>query len=195
MSAFSAWSESIAGLAGDSIVLVLVAQVDGGAGPGLAGAWDARGAQSALAGRALAHGRRGRRAGGGPLVGSSDREYRFAAATPATVEVARSASIAPAGTDRAAPVAVSLRESIEAIDPAPASASVAQTGGGTQPGSISQGPSRSLGAGRRPGRPMGGRRRLVDGVDLAGRRPRPDSPADRGEPGLGPARPAVVGGS
>ncbi len=52
-------------------------------------------------------------------------------------------------------------------------------------------------AGRRP-RPRasrwGARAGLVVGVDLAGRRPRPDGPADRGEPEPGPARPAVVGG-
>jgi hypothetical protein len=48
-------------------------EVDGGARHGLAGAWDARGTETALAGRALAHDRRRHRAGGVALIGSSDR--------------------------------------------------------------------------------------------------------------------------
>ena len=49
-------------------------QVDRRAGPGLAGAWDARAPEPPLASRALAIDRRRPRAGGGPLIGSSDRD-------------------------------------------------------------------------------------------------------------------------
>jgi beta-lactamase regulating signal transducer with metallopeptidase domain/peroxiredoxin/protocatechuate 3,4-dioxygenase beta subunit len=138
MSAFSAWSKSIAGLAGESIVLVLVVKWM----VLLAMAWLAHGMlvgrnprwrvalwRATVVGVALV----AFLSSAPPIV-----EYRFAPAGPATVGVVRSVSKAPAGKDRAAPEAISVRESIEAIDPAPAIAPVARTGGGTYPASISQ---------------------------------------------------------
>ena len=139
MSAFAAWSESIAGLAGDSIVLVLVAKWT----VVLVMAW-------------LAH---ATFAGGNPrwrvalwratvvgvglvaLLSSAPPivKYRLAPTGATAVQIVRSAAIAPAGKDRAVHEAVSVRDSIEAIDRAPALIAPAWTDGGTHSASISQG--------------------------------------------------------
>jgi beta-lactamase regulating signal transducer with metallopeptidase domain/peroxiredoxin len=139
MSAFSAWSRSIAGLAGDSIVLVLVVKWM----VVLAMAWLAHGMLSGRNPRWRVALWRATVVGVALVAFLSSAppivEYRFAPAGPSAVEVVRSVSTAPAAKDRAAPEAVSVRESLEAIDPAPASAPVARTGGGTRPASNSQG--------------------------------------------------------
>ena len=135
MSAFSAWSESLAGLAGDSIVLVLVVKWT----VMLALAWLAHGM---LAGRnprwrvalwrTTVVGRRDWCAflsSAPPIV-----KYRLAPAGAAAVEAVQSVSIAPARKDRGATAAVSAWESIEAIDGAPASTAPAWTEGGNHPG-------------------------------------------------------------
>jgi len=132
MSAFSAWCQSIAGVAGDSIVLVLVAKWT----VLLAVAWLAHGM---LAGRDP----RWRVAlwratlGGVVLVAVLSWappivEYRFAPAGPATAEVARSASIDSTGRDQAAAADAFVRPSIVALDPRRVSAHVARTGGGAR---------------------------------------------------------------
>jgi beta-lactamase regulating signal transducer with metallopeptidase domain/thiol-disulfide isomerase/thioredoxin len=150
MSAFVARSGSVAGLAGDSIVLVLVVKWM----VVLAVAWLAHGMlagrnprwrvalwRTTVVGIALV----AFLSSAPPIV-----EYRFAPAKPPMIEVVRSVKVAPAGADRAAPEAVSVRKSIEAIDPGPATARVVHTGGGIQPASKSPGaesaPSASSGA-------------------------------------------------
>ena len=131
MSAFAAWSESFAGLAGDSIVLTLVAKWT----VLLAIAWIAHGM---LAGRnprwrvALWHAT----VGGIGLVAFLSSappivKYRLAPPGATTVQIVRSASIAAAGEDRAPKAAVAARDSIEAIDRTPPSTTPAWTEGGT----------------------------------------------------------------
>ncbi len=65
-------------------------------------------------------------------------EYRIDPAAPGTVEVMRSELIAHAGTERATPKAVLVRDSIEAIEPAPETARSSRTGGGAHPATNSQ---------------------------------------------------------
>jgi beta-lactamase regulating signal transducer with metallopeptidase domain len=138
MNALAAWSQSVAGLAVDSIVLVLVVKWT----VAFAVAWLAH---AMLAGRnprwrvalwrttVIGIALMALLSSAPPIV-----EYRLTPVRPATVEAGRSVSIAPPGKDRAAREAVSRQDAIAANDPALASAPVVRTEGGTHPASISQ---------------------------------------------------------
>ena len=168
-------------------------QVDRRAGPGLAGAWDARGAESAMARRPLAIGRRRAGAGGGPLGGSSDRDVsaraRGSSFDPVDVAGSRRRPRGRTSCAEATAAVIAEREpTVAGSHPVPAGASPTAT----SPAATSRHPPAPAEA---RGFRWGARARLVVVVDLAGRRPGADGPADPGEPEPGAARPAVVGGS
>ena len=184
MSLFATALEFFAGLSGDSIVLVLIVK------------WTA-----VLALAWLAH---------GMLVGRNPR-WRVALWRSAIVGLAMVAVLSaapPIVTYQSVPQdSPSVRAALEA--PANAQGLRAPRGCGDHPRAEAEGadPSRAgrcfldcddsprrarAGLGRCQGLTMGIWDGLVVMVDLAGRRPRPHIPADRGEPVPGPARPAIV---
>jgi hypothetical protein len=138
MSAFSIWSNFIAGLAGDSVIFVLITK----SVVVLAAAWLVNGMlagrnprwrvalwRTTIVGLTLV----AFLSWAPPIV-----EYRIDPAASATVEVVQSVSIAPAGNDRATPRSVSVRASIETADQTPAPAPLARTDDVSDTASISQ---------------------------------------------------------